>query len=131
MVVFEETFPSKIKSIVEFLTVFKEKYLEYLVDTPALRDRLEYVVMEAIDNAYEHGNRQDENTSIRVQCWQEEDLLTFSVLDEGEGFAGTISESLPLLTDLNGRGLYSIQEFAHSVSFNDKGNMITITFKTR
>lgn len=131
MIIFEEKFASKIKSIAEFLTVFKGRYLESLADTPALRDTIEYVVMEAIDNAHEHGNRRDEQKSIVVRCWQEGEFLTFSVLDEGEGFAGTIHEIMPPLTDLNGRGLYSMQAFAHSVSFNDKGNMITISFRTR
>lgn len=131
MLVFEETFPSDLKSVAGFLTAFKEKYLGDLCDSSAMRDKIEYVVMEAVDNAYEHGNRLDETKSVTVRCWRENDLLKFSVLDEGEGFSGNITDTRPELTNLNGRGLYSMQEFAHSVSFNDRGNMITIIFKTR
>ena len=87
--------------------------------------------MEAVDNAYDHGNRKNETKSITVRCWEDDDFLMFSVLDEGEGFSGKIPESMPDITDISGRGLYSIQEFAHSVSFNDRGNMITFTFRTR
>ena len=131
MLVFEETFPSNLKSVAGFLTAFKEKYLGSLCDSSAMRDRIEYVVMEAVDNAYEHGNRLDETKSVTVRCWRENDLLMFSVLDEGEGFSGNITDTRPEITNPNGRGLYSMQEFAHSVSFNDRGNMITIIFKTR
>ncbi len=131
MTVFEERFASQLISIVRFLTGFKEMYLEYLTDNPVLRDRIEYALMEAIDNAHEHGNRKDETKSIVVRCRQEEEFLDLSILDEGDGFDGRIAETRPAMTDLNGRGLFSMRELAHSVSFNDRGNMITIIFKTR
>ena len=100
MIVFEEKFASENKSIAEFLTVFKKKYLATLSNTPALRDTIEYVVMEAVDNAHEHGNNQDKNKSIVVHCRQEKDLLIFSVLDEGDGFAGKIPKIMPAISDL-------------------------------
>ena len=131
MLVFEEEFPSNLKSVVSFLTVFKEKYLESLCESTALRDRIEYVVMEAVDNACDHGNQRDEKKVVIVRCWEEDDFLIFSVRDEGEGFNQRIPDTVPDLSDINGRGLYSIQQFAHSVSFNDRGNMITFTFRTR
>ncbi len=129
--VFEERFASQLISIVRFLTDFKERYLEYLTDDQALRDRIEYVVMEAVDNAYEHGNHKDETKSIVVRCRQKDELLGLSILDEGQGFDKKIPGNMPDMTNLNGRGLFSIRELAHSVSFNDRGNMITIIFKTR
>ena len=131
MLVFEEKFTSNLKSVVGFLTVFKEKYLESLCESTAMRDRIEYVVLEAVDNACDHGNRRDETKTVTVRCWEEDDFLMFSVLDEGKGFSRRIPDSMPELSDISGRGLYSIQEFAHSVSFNEKGNMITFTFRTR
>lgn len=130
MLVFEEKFTSEISSIVKFLNDFKKNYLQTLVEDAKLRDRIEYVVMEAVDNAHEHGNKKDPNKSIVVRCWKEAGLLFFSVLDEGAGFDGNIPPTRPGLDNLNGRGLVSIQDYSHSVSFNDKGNLITFTFRT-
>ncbi|RPH42087.1 MAG: hypothetical protein EHM86_03070, partial [Desulfobulbaceae bacterium] len=82
MLVFEEKFPSNLKSVIRFLTDFKEKYLESLCESTALRDRIEYVVMEAVDNACDHGNQRDEKKVVIVRCWEEDDFLIFSVRDE-------------------------------------------------
>lgn len=130
MLVFKRKFTSELNSIVKFLTDFKENYLERLTDNPQLRDRMEYAVMEAVDNAHEHGNRKDPEKYIVVCCWKAVEFLVFSVLDEGAGFDGKIPGIRPGLKNLNGRGLISIQDYAHSVSFNDKGNLITFTFRT-
>ena len=131
MLVFEEIFASDLRSVAGFLSLFKEKYLDFLSQTALLRDRIEYSLMEAIDNAYEHGNQKNEHKYITVRCSEEGDFLTFSVLDEGDGFSKNIPRVMPGIADYSGRGLYSIHQFTHSVSFNDRGNMITFTFRTR
>lgn len=43
-------------------------------------------IREAINNAERHGNLNDQEKDIRVLIFQDDDKVTFSVMDEGEGF---------------------------------------------
>lgn len=131
LLIFEEKIASTQSAIFNFLTIFKNKYLKLFSDNQVLRDRIEYVLTEAVENAYQHGNRQDYKKFIHIYCWHDTDQLMFSVEDEGEGFDGRIPSAIPSIAARNGRGLFSIKEFTESLSLNAKGNKITFTFKTR
>jgi anti-sigma regulatory factor (Ser/Thr protein kinase) len=131
LVVFEETIASTQSAIVDFLILFKNRYLQLLSDNRMLLDRIEYVLMETLENAHEHGNRRDDTKSIHICCWRDDERLTFAVEDEGDGFNGKIPATAPSISDRHGRGLFSIKEFTESLLLNAKGNKITFTFRTR
>lgn len=43
-------------------------------------------IREAVNNSYRHGNLGDVDRDIRILVFQDDDKVTFSVIDEGEGF---------------------------------------------
>jgi len=90
-------------------------------------------VTEAFQNALTHGNHEDPDKIIRVDYQKTATGLTFTVSDEGEGFD---HRAIPEIKDddkektFPGRGLFLIQSLSDGIQFNDKGNEISIGFKT-
>lgn len=89
-------------------------------------------VVEAVSNAIEHGNNSDANKLVKLSCRFENEELSFSVEDEGEGFENddlsdpTLPENL-----LNpyGRGIFLIKHLADDVKFHKNGKEIEMCFK--
>jgi len=87
---------------------------------------------EAIANAIIHGNRKDEGKRVVVTYLDAEDQFQVRVRDEGEGFdlSSVRDPRLPEnITKSYGRGIFIIRKFVDGLSFNDKGNEITLTIK--
>jgi len=131
MIVFTKSIRTERHAISAFLHEFRIGYLKWQKLDQTLKERIEFCLMEAIDNAYEHGNRRQEHKIITVRCWHEGDEYRYSVTDEGEGFKPEIPCEPPPISEKRGRGLYGMQSYADSLSFNDKGNAITFTFRTK
>jgi serine/threonine-protein kinase RsbW len=89
-------------------------------------------VTEAVNNAIEHGNHNDDSKKVVVDCSLTESKLMFSVKDEGEGFD---FDDLPDPTDPeniekpNGRGIFLMKNLADRVSYNEDGNKVDIEFR--
>ncbi|MFW6353153.1 MAG: ATP-binding protein, partial [Verrucomicrobiota bacterium] len=86
-------------------------------------------IEEAVINAIKHGNQLDTTKKVNVEFVIDEDKVTISVADEGEGFD---PDSVPdpredgnIASDY-GRGLLLIRAYMDSVEFNDKGNKVTM-----
>jgi serine/threonine-protein kinase RsbW len=88
-------------------------------------------ITEAVNNAIFHGNKQDPNKKITIDCVQESSRLQFVVQDQGEGFN---YESLPDPTDPsnleepNGRGVFLMKSLADKVEFRDNGRRVELGF---
>jgi len=88
-------------------------------------------ITEAASNAIIHGNALDFNKKVEIVYFIENSILQIVVTDEGNGFDynnlpdPTSSENLE---KIDGRGIFLIKNLADSVSFNQKGNEITIKF---
>jgi serine/threonine-protein kinase RsbW len=86
---------------------------------------------EAVNNAIQHGNKQDPSKSITVSFGTKKDLLMFTVKDEGEGFD---FENLPDPTDPenlekpHGRGVFLMRNLADEVNFHDNGRVVELNF---
>ncbi|MBQ3333073.1 MAG: ATP-binding protein [Thermoguttaceae bacterium] len=84
---------------------------------------------EAFTNAIEHGNNCDPRKEFHVKCEVSPKRVSIVIRDEGEGFK---RESVPNpLEEENmeipsGRGVLLIFGFMTSVTYNDKGNEITM-----
>lgn len=111
-------------------------FLEEVENTFTLSDdvkaRLMLVLSEALTNAILHGNKLSSDKLARVEVWIENnEKLCVKVEDEGSGFD---PDQLPdPLEDDNllkpsGRGVYLMREYADSVSYNEKGNVLQIRF---
>jgi serine/threonine-protein kinase RsbW len=89
-------------------------------------------VIEAVSNAIQHGNKNDITKIVHLGYELDGSLLTFDVVDEGDGFneANVPDPTLPEnIENLKGRGLFLIKHLADSVSFEKKGSIIRIGFK--
>ncbi len=88
-------------------------------------------VTEAVNNAIQHGNRENEELSIDVSVKDNQNKVCFSVKDEGVGFD---FENLPdptspenLLKE-NGRGIFLMRNLADKVEFTGQGNEVCLFF---
>ena len=84
---------------------------------------------EALVNAILHGNRLDSRKRVHVACRLSQDLCRVEVTDEGGGFA---PDRLPDCTAAArieapcGRGIMLMQAFMSRVTYNDRGNQVTL-----
>jgi len=89
-------------------------------------------VTEAVRNAIIHGNNNQYEKEILVNCRSEKAGLVFSVLNQGDGFNFTQyldPEKLLESDDDNKRGMLLIHTLSDSIKFTDRGRCIDIIFK--
>lgn len=79
-------------------------------------------LMEAVCNGIRHGNRNQPDSHISIQCQQEDEKITFSVSDEGQGFP--YQDFIENGTYLKSHGLSSIMSLCEEVRFLNKGATI-------
>jgi serine/threonine-protein kinase RsbW len=85
---------------------------------------IKLIIIEAVNNAFIHGNKKDKNKSIYIRWQFEENLLEVSVTDCGEGVENLANynfENDDILAE-SGRGLQIINCYSDSVEF--EGNSI-------
>ncbi|MGB0368398.1 MAG: ATP-binding protein [Flavobacteriales bacterium] len=89
-------------------------------------------VTEAVNNAINHGNRQNPEKKVQLDFVERADRLSFSVQDEGEGFD---HNALPDPTDpenlekISGRGVFLMKHLADEVEFSENGTRVEMIFK--
>ena len=88
-------------------------------------------VTEAVNNAIQHGNKENEALTINVSVSDNDEKVCFSVKDEGPGFD---FNNLPdptapenLLKE-NGRGIFLMRNLADEVEFTGEGNEVCLFF---
>ena len=109
-----------IESVAPLYAIGKETYGEVLV-----------AVMEAVNNAINHGNKRDEKKVVEVCFEKEEDTLIVTVSDEGTGFR---PELIPDPTKpeniekISGRGVFLMRNLSDGIEFNEQGNSVKMSF---
>lgn len=99
------------------------------VATDSDRMSIQLAVDEALSNAIEHGNKGDPQKQIRVECTATPESVEITVEDEGGGFC---LDALPdptapeNLMRTCGRGIFLIRCYMDKVTFNPRGNRITM-----
>jgi serine/threonine-protein kinase RsbW len=89
-------------------------------------------VTEAVNNAINHGNRQNPKKKVSLNFVERADRLSFSVQDEGDGFD---PNALPDPTDpenlekISGRGVFLMKHLADEVEFSENGTRVEMIFK--
>lgn len=85
---------------------------------------------ESLVNAIKHGNRMEPDKKVRIACELTTEQITVVIEDQGEGFK---VEEVPDPTDEDnldkpgGRGIMLIRSFMNAISYNDRGNQLTMT----
>jgi len=87
---------------------------------------------EAVLNALRHGHKELPGVPVRVRWEVTPDRLTIQVEDQGPGFDAA---ALPDPTDPDrleqphGRGVMLIHAYMTSVTYNDRGNAVTMVYE--
>jgi anti-sigma regulatory factor (Ser/Thr protein kinase) len=87
------------------------------------------ILRELMANAHEHGNRGNRDKSIFLKLVVSEcDELRITVEDEGDGFdySSILSPPDHDSSDNRGRGLTLIASVSKKITFNSKGNCVTV-----
>ena len=119
------TIPSTQTAIGDFIEQFQTRILQRYITDSKQQDLTEYLLVECLDNAWEHGNSKDANKEITLIWSVSKDYLTISVEDQGAGFPAEIPDTMPPISTPRGRGLYSMQDIADELWYNQKGNRVT------
>lgn len=88
-------------------------------------------VTEAVNNAIKHGNRGDAKKNVTLALGVEENLIRFSITDEGPGFDyhhlpdPTAPENLE---KPSGRGIFLMKHLADEVEFLHGGRQVELRF---
>lgn len=88
--------------------------------------------LEAVNNAITHGNKANPQKIVDVEITFDKNEMKITVTDEGPGFnpAAIPDPTMPEnIEELSGRGVFLMKKLADSISFNEKGNSVTMNFK--
>ena len=88
--------------------------------------------LEAVNNAIKHGNKENADKLVDVVIEFIENELRITVTDQGDGFdpEQIPGPTLPAnIEALSGRGVFLMTKLSDEISFNEKGNGVTMTFK--
>ncbi|GAB4460631.1 MAG: hypothetical protein Fur0028_13770 [Bacteroidales bacterium] len=124
-------FPSKIENISIIERLVDELTQQYQINSEIYGNMLVSMV-EAVNNAIIHGNKLDENKSVKVEYEIENGVFTFSIKDEGNGFD---YKSVPDPTTPeniekpHGRGIFLISHLVDELSFEDNGSKLCVKIK--
>ena len=125
-------FPSKQENIVVVENLIDDICSKYKVNEDYYGNIL-IAVTEAVNNAINHGNKQDPEKEVNVDfSLKDGKTLSFKVKDQGAGFD---FENIPDPTDpenlekINGRGVFLMKNLADEVEFDDEGRMVELSFK--
>ena len=90
-------------------------------------------VTEAVNNAIQHGNKYDPNKKVKITYELEEETISFTITDNGNGFDyynlpdPTAPENIEKPT---GRGVFLMKHLADQIIFSENGRMVELYFKT-
>lgn len=127
--VFDHKFPSDTQLARQFL----EELLHNLTENGWPEEDtfgVHLATEEALMNAIKHGNQRDESKFVSFSYKVSPTSLWLEVTDEGQGFDPeavpdpTLDENLEVPS---GRGLMLMRTFMTSVTYNAKGNQVTMT----
>lgn len=116
-----------IQIVESFIDNTKEKYAL----TDDVYGNIMIAVVESVNNAILHGNRQDKNKKVEICAELEDNQVRFIITDKGSGFD---YNSLPdptapeNIAKIGGRGVFLMKHLADEVSFYDEGRIVQLTF---
>jgi serine/threonine-protein kinase RsbW len=119
--------PENIRIVESFIDNVKDKF--HIDDD--IYGNIMVAVTESVNNAIKHGNKLDKSKNVFLAANCEENVLKFTIEDEGPGFN---PDSLPdptapeNLDKLGGRGIFLMKHLSDEVSFSNEGRCVELTF---
>jgi serine/threonine-protein kinase RsbW len=128
-----EKFIKIISSINRFCEI--EEFLNSLFSEYSLTRKLYckiYIsVSEAVNNAIQHGNKNNMQKYVSVRFFEEESNFVFYIEDEGVGFDFINLPDPTLINNIrceSGRGIFFMKKYADSVIFINNGSCVKLIF---
>jgi serine/threonine-protein kinase RsbW len=92
---------------------------------------VELVAREWLNNAIVHGNRLDVDKKVALNLLIGRKWIYLQIIDEGPGFNWRKARRAPLPDDtvIGGRGLPISFLYARRITFNQRGNRVTLWLK--
>lgn len=128
------TISIEIPSLVENIRIV-ESFIDNAKEKYELDDdvygNIMIAVIESVNNAIIHGNKLSKEKHVELSMRFEENAVTFSVKDQGNGFNindlpdPTAPENL---TKTGGRGIFLMKHLADEVNFKHEGQQVELTF---
>ncbi|KAA3616949.1 MAG: ATP-binding protein [Calditrichaeota bacterium] len=113
------SFPSIIDNLEKIEQMSSKIALDIGFDESTVDD-ISIALTELVNNAIHHANKDNPDKKVTVSFKSDDEKLTISILDEGEGFSPTnIGNPLDpdnLMSD-SGRGLYLVEALMDSVEY--------------
>lgn len=88
-------------------------------------------VTEAVNNAIEHGNKNNPEKTVEVSYQTSPEKVTFTVSDQGQGFdlKNVSDPTLPESKDPEaGRGIFVMKHLADKMELQDNGKKVLLSF---
>jgi serine/threonine-protein kinase RsbW len=115
----------------EFLRVVRLLVSGYMSRLPFNIEEVENVkvaVSEACNNAMQYAFAPDEQGSLTIRCWHDQDRLAFEVSDTGKGFEASDGAAPDSANDERGLGFLLIQTLMDDVQVSAQpGTGTTVT----
>ena len=122
--------PSKMDSLTTVEKLVDDVCMHYKVDNDHYGNML-VAVTEAVNNAINHGNKQDPEKYVDVNFKADGKEMRFKIKDEGPGFDfnnipdPTAPENIE---KPHGRGVFLMKNLADEVEFQSEGRIIELRF---
>ena len=110
-----------LKSVIQHFSIEESRYPDMLIS-----------LTEAVNNAIIHGNKEDEQKVVQIDCELQNQGLSFRVSDQGSGFN---PEAVPdprqedRIECCGGRGVLIMSTLADELSFQNNGSTVEMYFK--
>ena len=89
------------------------------------RFRLKLILTEMMGNAFCHGNKGIDESTIKVEWNLNDRMISISIKDEGDGFDfNNILESGFKKEDSRGRGIFMVNQMVHELMFLEDGSKV-------
>ena len=128
------SFPSQVQVISQFVDQLMRFILHFRSADGSEVD-IEIALREALANAVVHGNRENPNKRVYVECHGYTDgEVSITVRDEGRGFdSNTVPDPTTPERRLfeHGRGIYLMKALMDEVSFEESGRVVHMRKKSR
>ncbi len=122
----------RIEDAVEKVVARCRRYIELERRAARVRMNLRVALAEALSNAMLYGNGADRSKRVRVEVTITTKAIVAKVTDEGPGFdyRSVPDPTTPEgLARPDGRGIFLMRELLDQVSFNERGNAVTLLLK--
>jgi len=129
-----KTIKISIPSLIENIKII-ESFIDNAKESFEINDDIYGNIMisvtECISNAITHGNQNDKNKLVHLELTMENDLLKFTIEDEGLGYDSsklkdpTAPENIE---KIGGRGVFLIKQLTDDVTFEENGRKAILSF---